>query len=749
MSDVQEVRDRIIQLAREIEDYSKANVPPRTFFHEFLRRVVGAVGARAGVVWLRNGSNRLELFCDHNLSRTSFGENPNAQMVNHKLLAEVISNGQACTYHPGETNVELPTEDMVVLAALQQNKEVVGVVQVFQRNDTPPAARPGFLQFVEQMTGYACRYLDNQSEQDKPEAATAAVSKVAEDFEQFVLQLHNTLDFKEVAFTAANDGRLLVGCDRMSIAVLDGRKTVIRAISGQERVNHRANLVRRMTKLASRVIATKETTEYTGKVDHLAPKVEKALADFIQESGSRMVTVIPIFRPDALVEKEEESNRPKEKIRKPVGGLIIEQVAESQPKPGVLEKANLIGDHVGSAIFNAKTHHRLFLMPLWKLLGKCFAFLEGRNGVKAALIVTLIGVLIASMVLIPWEYRVEGEGRMMPVVQKDVFAPWDGEVVAILVKSGMKVEAGQTLVQIENPDLAQQYRASYGEWETKLVLFETLARELSRPAGREESRNKEDVEGQLEQTRTEIESLVEQLKILDTRIASLDVKAPISGTVATFQIEQLLQNRPVRRGEVLLEIKNDGGIWQLELEVEEKRMGHLFDAQQEALGELVTELEKAMKQGTLQGAPESLTSELTRLTVEKKLVLPEELGERQALLDNVSEFLDQEAGPEGRSEALDALRSKRDALDLPVEFVLATDAESTFDGKLSLVDTRVNSSEEAGSVVMVFASFDKSQLPRDPRIGADVRAKVSCTEMSLGYVLFGDVVEFVQKYFWL
>jgi hypothetical protein len=211
----------------------------------------------------------------------------------------------------------------------------------------------------------------------------------------------------------------------------------------------------------------------------------------------------------------------------------------------------------------------------------------------------------------------------------------------------------------------------------------------------------------------------------------------------------LLLNRPVRRGEVLLEIKDDGGIWQLELEVEENRMGHLFDAQQEALEELVTELEKAMEQGTLQAAPESLTSELQRLTVDGKLVLPKELGERQALLDSLNEFLDKEAGPEGQSEALNALRAKRDALDLRVEFVLATDAESTYEGKLSLVDTRVNSSEEAGSVVMVFVSFDKSQLPRDPRIGADVRAKVSCTEMSLGYVLFGDVVEFAQKYFWL
>ena len=35
------------------------------------------------------------------------------------------------------------------------------------------------------------------------------------------------------------------------------------------------------------------------------------------------------------------------------------------------------------------------------------------------------------------------------------------------------------------------------------------------------------------------------------------------------------------------------------------------------------------------------------------------------------------------------------------------------------------------------------------RIGAEVTAKIHCGQRSLGYVLFGDVVEFVQRYFWL
>lgn len=670
-SSVQEVRDKIIQLAREIEEHSRSNMPPKAFFNEFLRRVVGAVGARAGVVWLKNDSNRLEMLHEIGLASTGFHENQGAMAANQKFLTEVISNGQACTYHPAETSEQLPTDDMLVLAALQANKEVVGVVEIFQRHDTPAQARPGFLQFVEQMTGYACRYLENQGKEEA--GSSVAVSQIAEDFEQFVLQLHKSLDVKEVAFTAANDGRLLVGCDRMSVAILDGRKTVVRAISGQDNVNQRANLVRRMTKLASHVIRTNEKMEYTGKVDHLAPKVERALADFIQESGSRMVTVIPLFKPEPVVQKEDKDGRPKEVVRKAVGGLIVEQVAESQPKAGVLEKSDLIADHVGASIYNAKQYNRLFLMPLWRGLGKVFGFLEGRNGVKAALVLLLIAAAIAALVMVPYEYRVEGQGRMMPVVQKDVFVPWDGEVVRILVESGKHVEEGQLLLEIKNPDLRTQRTAAIGELSAKEALRRTIRNELSRILRSSEPNKKTELEGQMKQTEEEILSLTEQLKILDERIDSLSVRAPISGVIATFQLEQLLLNRPVRRGEVLLEIKHDAGDWHLELDVEEKRMGHF----------------------------------------------------------------------------LDGVKDNDNDMALPVEFVLATDSESSFEGKVNRMSTRANSSQESGSVVMVFCEFDKTQLPRQPRIGAEVRAKISCGEKSLGYVLFGDVVEFVQKYFWL
>ncbi len=666
---VQTVRERIIELARSIEKLSKSDVPPETFFHEFLKRVVAAIGARAGAVWLLNDRRQLQLYCEHNLRDTGFYQNPNAQSVNQRILIDVMGHGQACTLSPDDQDVELPTNDLLILAALVRDKQCVGVVEIFQRAETPPQARPGFLQFVEHVTGYACRYLERQKE-----TTPAAQQKhLSEEFEEFLLQLHASLDAKEVAAVAANDGRLLIGCDRLSVAVQYGKKTVIRAISGQDSVNQRANLVRKMTALASKVIQMREPLIYTGRVEHLPPQIEEPLADYIQESGSRMVIVWPLFETEPLVEEEEDetTGRRKEKERKPIGGLVVEQISHSEPRPGVLENIELISNHVAEALTNARTYERLFLLPVWRFLGRCFRWLEGRNWLKVLGALLLVVAAILGLVFVPRDYRVTCEGRLMPVVQHDVFAPWDGEVVEIYVQSGQRVAKGEPLLRLRNDELESELVATKNELIEKQELLFALRAQLDEAIKTADRENQIRLQGQIAETQIQIDAIQEQLEILQKRHDRLTVRAPIAGVVPTFQIEQLLLHRPVQRGEKLLEVMDDTGPWRLELEVEEHRVGHILRAQRE-----------------------------------------------------------------------------RNDPHLEVEFALATNIESTYHGKLDRLATRTNASEKKGSIVLAYVSLDADQLPVR-RIGAEVRAKINCGKRSLGYVLFGDVIEFCQKYFWL
>ncbi len=296
---VEKVRERVLQLAREIEALSRSEAPPEEFFPQFLDKLVRALGADAGVVWMLEQGQRLGLKAETGLDATGFRENPNAVSQNHALLVDSMSTGQAAVYVPGETDKPLPTQHQIVVAALQTGSDSVGVVEIFQRAGAPKEARPGYLQFVEQMCGYASKYLERQKKRaETPAIVAGAVNPFLLEFGDFVLQMQRTLDVKEVCSTAASDGRLLLNCDRVSVVLKKGRKTFVQAISGQDSVNKRANLVRKMVDLAKAAIAMKEPIVYSGKNEPLPPQIETPLADFLQESKSRLVIVAPCSSPN-------------------------------------------------------------------------------------------------------------------------------------------------------------------------------------------------------------------------------------------------------------------------------------------------------------------------------------------------------------------------------------------------------------------------------------------------------------------
>ena len=675
---VEKVRERVLQLAREIEGLSRSEAPPEEFFPQFLDKLVRALGADAGVVWMLEQGQRLGLKAETGLDATGFRENPNAVSQNHALLVDSMSTGQAAVYVPGETDKPLPTQHQIVVAALQTGSDSVGVVEIFQRAGAPKEARPGYLQFVEQMCGYASKYLERQKKRSETPAIAGAVNPFLLEFGDFVLQMQRTLDVKEVCSTAASDGRLLLNCDRVSVVLKKGRKTFVQAISGQDSVNKRANLVRKMVDLAKAAIAMKEPIVYSGKNEPLPPQIETPLADFLQESKSRLVIVAPLFESDLLIRSKDEDDDPArsraaKKSDRVIGSLVIEQFQSSEPAPQLEERVDLISDHVAAALHNAREHERIYFLWVQKLLGRISEWFYGRKLLKTLGVLSLITIVIASLVFIPWDYRVEGEGRLMPVDQRQVYAQVDGEVVKIHAEGGARVKAGQLLLELKNPELQAQLTAAESELiekkEQTVVLNAQIAQARRNPDTQDEALR---LQGQLAQTTIEIIGLEEQIAILGERQKHLKVYSPIDGVLATFQVEQKLLNRPVKSGETLVEVMDDRGAWRLELEVEEHRMGHFFEGQ-------------------------------------KKLHTEE----------------------------------------LPVEYVLATRPEDTYVGTVDTIATRADVAAEKGSIVEVYTKIEAGDLPSDRRrIGADVRAKINCGKSSLGYVLFGDVVEFIQKQWW-
>jgi hypothetical protein len=89
----------------------------------------------------------------------------------------------------------------------------------------------------------------------------------------------------------------------------------------------------------------------------------------------------------------------------------------------------------------------------------------------------------------------------------------------------------------------------------------------------------------------------QQLQLLHEERAKLVVRSPASGNVLTWNLDVLLQNRPVQRGEVLVSVANLAGEWTAELQVPDNRIGYLLEAERRHGGPLNISFELATDRG--------------------------------------------------------------------------------------------------------------------------------------------------------
>lgn len=670
---VEQARQQVARIAAEIQRLAQSSMPSPEFFERFLPLLVKATGARAGVVWMLGPGGQLTPMSQVRLSELQVLDDPGAQEDNLNLLRDVFSTGQArCVGADQPQLSRFPVRSFVTLAPLQKGENCVGVVELFQKPDTAESARAGYLQFVEQLAGHASRFLTT----DRHTAAAAGgVDPFWQELADFDLEMQGSLKPKHVASVAVNDGRLLLKCDRLTVITKKGRKLTVQAVSGQDTVHHRANLIRSMIRLTKKVLPSKQTFTFGESTKEPPPTVKEPLADFLAESGARRLVMVPLFEPEPVVQKKE-AEREKEKAREkkqPFGCLVVEQLSQDEGAADLARRAEIVADHVAGSLGNARKHHQVFLLPLFSTLGGMRDWFHGRKLAKTLLILGCIASVVIAMIAVKWEYRVEATGRLMPAKRQAVFAPWEGTIDELFVEDGKDVKKGQKLLRLINNDIDLELSKTLDELNSQKTERHNILAQLDDNSAPRKNEDVLRLNGRLAEVNVRIKGLEKQVKVLKLREESLTVRAPISGVVTTFRIRELLYGRPVQRGEALLEVADPKGEWRLEVDVEEKRMGHLLRAQ----------------------------------------------AEREA----------EKKGP------------------LPVDFVIATAPTESYDGRLQTIATRPKRVPESGSLVEVYAS-----IPKDPelkrRIGAEVRAKIRCGEKALGYVWFGDVIEFVQRRWW-
>lgn len=656
-------RESTIQVVRDIESLVRAGLPREEFFRRFLPQVAGQTQALGGLVWslTPEGPRPLVHWKD---ARDALQQHPSLLHAHAEWIGAIFATGESRTIAAGEDGRD-STGPMLFMAAVHDAERPVAVVELLVPADQAQGAREGILTFLERACAAASQAFAPKTQ------AVAASTTARGDFEQFLWLLWQNSSLDDTVVVAASDGRVILGCDRLTVVVRRGAKLVPLAVSGQKSVNPRANMTQCLVALAEQSMSTGEPIFFRGQTEGLAPTVERILANFLRESAAREVAVVPLFAPERPADPQdvERTSRRSETRRTPLGALVAEGFGEQGFRAEMTERLSATADHVGAALSHSLARERILFLPLFTKLGRLREWFIGRRRAAAAAIGGAILLVVLALMLVPWQYRVEGEGRLMPALQQRVFAPWDGEIVQLAVHAGDRVSEGQVLLTLRNDEIEEKRLGAASQRLEKERLAASLTARV-RDAVRAADKNEENrLQGQLEEARVAMAGLDDQLRILDERAAQLRVKSPRAGVVATFQVEQLLLHRPVKRGDVLMEVMDDAGPWRLEIQIPEHRMFHVLRACE-----------------------------------------------------------------------------RRGSVELPVEFVTATMPERTFHGTLSEIATRAATDNE-GRVVELFVSVEADELPAK-RIGADVRARIETGRRSLGYVLFGDVVEYLQRRFW-
>lgn len=558
-----ETKQHIRALVQEIEALAASDATVPEFHAGFLPRVVQALAAVGGAIWTRNADGELAIAYQVNLPETGLTAK---NQPSHTLLVDKVWDAQGQPQlvppHAGSQAADEPgnpTDLLLVLAPLAIEEQTVALVEIFQRPGGGPTTQRGYLRFLVQMCQIGSDYLKNRrlkQYQDK--------QALWEQFEAFLRSVHRQLDVKHTAFTLANEGRRFSGCDRVSVLLSSGSRTKVITVSGLDSVDRRAAEVRFMEQLAAVVLKAGESVHFAGDSTGLPPQIDDALHQFVDLSQARAVAVIPL-----VPESEGGAKR-----ARPLGALVVERWEQSSWTEPARQRLRAMAEHGAAALKNAHEHQSLFLLPLWKALGKINWLTKLP---KALLAGGALAAIAAALVLVPYDFRIAARGKLQPLDRRDIFAATDGVVVEVPVDHAQMVSPGEVLATLRNTDLDVEVASLLGKQTTLQEQIATAQRALlneSQLSIEEQNR----VAGELLELKQSLDSVERQLELYAYKQQQLTVRSDRAGQVVTWQVRDLLLSRPVQRGQVLMTLVDPAGPWELELELAEKRLGHALEA---------------------------------------------------------------------------------------------------------------------------------------------------------------------------
>ena len=538
-----------------------------SFAAMLLDKLIRLLNAEGGAIWICGSPPDLHLQIHQNLEKVCDG----GLFLNHSghtsFLQSVVKRKQACILENDDgtgsvSSLENSSQVAWLACPIISGSGVHGILEVLQVPSNNTDLSRGSLKLLEMSAELISNFLQQQELVKLKES-----DEKWRQYELLVQKLNSNLNLNNTAFQIVNGCRVYLNCDRFSLLLQKGTNLKTIAISGTDHFDRRSERVRKLEVLSESVARSNQSLRYRGETDSLAPQLEQPIRDYIDESFATGMDLIPIF-----FESESGNNR------ESLGVLVIESfkeplnTAQESMIPRVTNLARI-------ALRNAVDHNNLPLISVVRFAQGLKQIIQTKR-TKVSVACILFLVLLAFLTFTPSSYTVSAEGKVQPQTRRNIYAPSEGEIYKVAVKHNERVVEKQILLELRSPSLELEDQALKGEYlaNAKKLLSITAERIQLQQGGDPYGIKSQQLSAREEELQQLIASQKMQMELVEAQKDALNIVSPIQGQVLTWNPVDLLENRPVQRGQRLLTVADTSGAWVLELDVPDRKIGPVLDA---------------------------------------------------------------------------------------------------------------------------------------------------------------------------
>ncbi|HYU69597.1 MAG TPA: HlyD family efflux transporter periplasmic adaptor subunit [Burkholderiales bacterium] len=375
-----------------------------------------------------------------------------------------------------------------------------------------------------------------------PQDAERVRLKLALDLVATLLE-HPRFSDSATAFTT--ELAALLGCDRVSLGILKGRRVRIAAVSHSPQFDRRASLMLAVEGAMEEAI-DQEAAVVSPPAHADRPVVALAHEALLRESQAGAAATFPLAHGDRVV-----------------GAVTLERASGYRFDAATLVICEAVAS-VAGPIVDLKRGNEIGLPgQAWKSAQALWDRFVGPGHAALKLATPAAVVILAFLAFAAGDYRVSANSTLEGTVQRAITAPINGFVKEAPLRAGNTVAQGQIIGRFDDRDLKLE-RVKLASQRDQYV------RQYREAMGKRERAQAQIVSAQIAQADA-------QLALVDEQLARTVMVAPFDGLIVSGDLSQNLGS-PVERGQVLFEVAPLES-YRVVLQVDERDIAHITAGQ--------------------------------------------------------------------------------------------------------------------------------------------------------------------------